>query len=194
MKLQETIDCRSWAKLALVLCCLATAPALARADEPNASARDGARDFDFDIGVWHTHIRRILDPFAGGQHVIELDGVVTVSKVWDGRASLEEIEVDGPTGHWEGMNLFLYNPVAHQWSQSYSNSKVGTIGAPFVGEFRNGRGELISPDTLDNRAVLVRAVWSNIETNAHDYSESYSEDGGATWQLSFAAHLIRAAS
>src|SRR5215469_18039980 len=55
------------------------------------SARDGQHDFDFNIGVWHTHIRRILDPLSGGAHSIELNGTVTVRKVWDGRAELEEI-------------------------------------------------------------------------------------------------------
>ncbi len=192
----KTNRLRSWATLVLALSGLAGVPVMARADQPAppAVARDGAHDFDFDIGVWHTRIRRILDPLAGGQHAIDLEGTVTVRKVWGGRASLEEIEVDGPNGHWEGMNLFLYNPQARQWSQSYSNSKAGTLGAPFVGEFKNGRAELYSPDTLDNRTILLRAVWSNIEPNAHDYAESYSEDGGVTWKLSFSAHLTRAAS
>ena len=95
--------------------------------------------------------------------------------VWGGKASLEEIEVDGPNAfHWEGMNLFLYNPEAHQWSQFYSNAKEGTIAAPFVGGFKNGRGEFVSTDTWDNRAILTRVVWSNIEANSHDYTEYFS--------------------
>lgn len=201
MNLIKAYSRHSWVKLTLALCglgvcCLAGAPTVARADQPNAPApaRDGAHDFDFDFGVWHTHIRRIPDPFADGQHPIELDGMVTVRKVWGGRASLEEIETDGPSGHWEGMNLFLYNPKARQWSQSFSNSRVGALGAPFVGEFKQGRAELFSPDILDGRTILVRAVWSNIEANSHDYAESYSDDGGATWRLSFTAHLTREAS
>ena len=28
--------------------------------------RDGSHDFDFARGTWHTHITRVLDPFAGG--------------------------------------------------------------------------------------------------------------------------------
>src|SRR5579863_3890552 len=82
-----------------------------------ATLRDGQHDFDFDIGVWHTHIKRILDPFASSSGSVELNGTVTVRKLWDGKAELEEIEVDGPKGHWEGLSLFLYNPSAHQWSQ-----------------------------------------------------------------------------
>ena len=159
---------------------------------PSALAlRDGQHDFDFNIGVWHTHIRRILDPLSGGTHSIELNGTVTVRKVWDGRAQLEEIETDGSNGHWEGLSLFLYNPVAHQWSQSFVNSKVGQLTGSLVGSFSNGRGELFAQDTTGGRTILVRAVWSDIKTDSHQYEESYSEDGGKTWALSFIAHKTR---
>jgi len=158
---------------------------------PTPAVHDGQHDFDFNIGVWHTHIKRILDPFASGSESIELDGTVTVRKVWDGRAQLEEIEADGPKGHWEGLTLFLYNPEAHQWSQSFVNSKVGTLSSPNVGEFRDGRGVLIGPDTLNGKAILVRAVWSDIKADSHQYEESYSMDGGTTWVRSFIANLTR---
>ncbi len=92
--------------------------------------RDGAHDFDFNIGVWHTHIRRVPDPWSGSDKSIVLDGTVTVRKVFDGRAQLEEIEADGPNGHWEGLTLFLYNPQAHQWSQSFINSKMAALSSP----------------------------------------------------------------
>ena len=162
-----------------------TAPA------PAAAARDGQHDFDFDIGVWRTHIRRTLDPLSGATHSIELNGTVTVRKVWDGRAELEEIETDGPKGHWEGLTLFLYNPAAHQWSMNFVNSKVGQLNTPLVGSFTNGRGELFGQDTLDGRAILVRGVWSNIEPDSHQYEESYSADGGKTWARAFVAKLTR---
>src|SRR5271170_5051123 len=98
-------------------------PAGAAAESPAIASRDGQHDFDFNIGVWKTHIRRVLDPLSGSAKSMELNGTVTVRKVWDGRAQLEEIEADGPNGHWEGLTLFLYNPAAHQWSQSFVNSK-----------------------------------------------------------------------
>jgi hypothetical protein len=157
----------------------------------SAPLRDGSHDFDFDIGIWRTHIRRTLDPFAGGRQAIELNGTVTVRKVWEGRASLEEIETDGPSGHWEGMNLFLYDPVAHQWSQTFVNSKVGRLSGGMVGSFSDGRGELLGQDTIDGRTILVRAVWSQIQPDSHQYEESYSADGGKTWVRSFVANLTR---
>jgi hypothetical protein len=153
-------------------------------------AADGQHDFDFNIGVWHTHIKRILDPFASSSGSVELNGTVTVRKVWDGRAELEEIEADGPKGHWEGLTLFLYNPSAHQWSQSFANSKVGTLSSN-VGAFKDGRVVLIGQDTVNDKTILVRAVWSDIKPDSHQYEESYSNDGGTTWVRSFIANLTR---
>jgi hypothetical protein len=76
-------------------------------------------------------------------------------------AELAEIEADAPKFHWEGLTLFLYNPSAHKWSQSFANSKVGTLSS-IVGEFKDGRVVLIGRDTVNDKIILVRAVWSDI--------------------------------
>jgi hypothetical protein len=161
------------------------------AGSEQAARRDGAHDFDFDIGVWHTHIHRVLDPFSGSGESIKLDGTVTVRSVWGGRAQLEEIEADGPKGHWEGLSMFLYNPQSHQWSQSFLNSKTPILSGGLVGEFHDGHGELYAHDTFQDKSIFVRAVWSEITPNSHRYTESYSNDGGKTWVMSFDAHKTR---
>jgi hypothetical protein len=194
MNMQLPQCVRAAALTCLIYCVAIAFPAHAAADAASPSKiaeRDGQHDFDFDIGVWHTHIKRVLDPLSGSADSVELSGTVTVRKVWDGRAQLEEIEADGPNGHWEGLSLFLYNPEAHQWSQSFSNSKSGVLVSPMIGTFKNGRGELFAQDTFHNRSILVRAVWSDIKPDSHQYEEWYSDDGGKTWALSFTANLTR---
>ena len=180
--------------LFLLMCALCWQPdrafSLSAGSEP-AKARDGAHDFDFGTGVWHTHIRRVLDPFSASSDVIELNGTVTTRLIWGGRARLEEIEADGPKGHWEGLSLFLYNPQSHQWSQSFLNSKIAVLSGGLVGEFHDGRGELYQHDTLHDKSIFVRAVWSEITPNSHRYTESFSNDGGKTWVTSFDAHKTR---
>jgi len=165
--------------------------ALSEPAQPPQEARDGQHDFDFNVGTWKTHIKRILDPLSGSPSSIELNGTVTVRKVWGGRAQLEEIEADGPNGHWEGMTLFLYNPRARQWSQSFVNSKSGVLAPPLIGAFQDGRGELFASDTVNDRSILVRAVWSDITPDSHHFEESYSTDGGKTWAAAFIATLTR---
>jgi hypothetical protein len=142
------------------------------APTPAHAEHDGQHDFDFNIGVWHTHITRTLDPFAGDSASVEMNGTVTVRKVWDGKAELEEIETDGPKGHWEGLTLFLYNPGAHQWSQTFANSKVGVLSSN-IGKREGDRVVLIGQDTVNGQMILVRAVWSDIKPDSHQYEESF---------------------
>jgi hypothetical protein len=188
MKLSKNIGAAMLAAAAIV-----TFPLNASSEtaQPPKEARDGQHDFDFNVGTWKTHIKRILDPLSGSAASIELNGTVTVRKVWGGRAQLEEIEADGPNGHWEGMTLFLYNPRARQWSQSFVNSKSGVLTPPLIGAFKDGRGELFASDTLNDRSILVRAVWSEITANSHHFEQSYSTDGGKTWAAAFIANLTR---
>jgi len=181
--------------LLVVVSCVCFAPPVNAADAPaapaNITVRDGRHDFDFNVGVWRTHIKRILDPLSGSTQSIELNGTVTVRRVWDGRAELEEIEADGPNGHWEGMTLFLYNPEAHQWSQTFADSKTGVLTPPLIGAFKDGRGELFSQDTRKDRVILIRAVWSDITPDSHHFEESFSDDGGKTWAPALIATLTR---
>jgi len=179
------------AGLATIICVAIPSVGLSQTPTSTSAVHDGQHDFDFNLGVWHTHIKRIVDPFASGSPSVELNGTVTVRKVWDGKAELEEIEADGPKGHWEGLTLFLYNPSAHQWSQSFANSKAGILSSN-VGEFKDGRVVLVGQDnSVSDKTILVRAVWSDIKPDSHQYQEWYSNDGGTTWVPSFTANLTR---
>jgi hypothetical protein len=161
------------------------------AGDATAQARDGSRDFDFLPGTWHTHIKRVLDPLEGGGRTVTMDGTVTERKVANGHAWLEEISVDGPDGHWDGVTMFLYNPKSGQWSQTYAGATDGQFSAPTIGSFRDGTGQLYGIDTYNGRQVLLRGTWSGITPDAHEYTESYSNDGGKTWAPAFIAHLTR---
>jgi BNR/Asp-box repeat len=156
-----------------------------------SSAHDGQRDFDFTLGNWRTRISRLQHPLTGSKTWIHLEGTKVVRKVWEGRGALEEIEADGPAGHWEGLTLFLYNAEAHQWSMNFANSGDGTFNQPAIGEFKNGRGEFYDQEEYKGRSILVRIVWSDIAPNSHRFEQSFSEDGGKTWEPNFVAELTR---
>lgn len=149
--------------------------------------RDPQHDFDFEIGTWKTHVRRLLHPLTGTNEWTEYDGVSVVRKVWDGRANLLELTMDGAKGHFQGLSLRLYNPQSHQWSLNFSNAMAGTISTPTVGEFKNGRGEFYDQETLNERAILVRFVISDITADSARFEQSFSADGGKTWEVNWIA-------
>jgi hypothetical protein len=153
-----------------------------------AAPRDGQHDFDFEIGRWKTHLRRLLHPLSGSNEWVEYNGTTVVTKVWDGRANLVELEVEGPAGHIEGLSLRLYNPQARQWSLNFSNSKQGALSTPTIGEFKDGRGEFYGQDTLGNgRAILVRFVITCSSRDKCHFEQAFSNDGGRNWELNWVA-------
>ena len=156
-------------------------------------AQDPQHDFDFEIGSWKTKLSRLQHPLTGSTTWVQYQGTTVVRKVWDGRANLVELEVDGPAGHLEGLSLRLYNPQAKQWSLNFSNSAWGTLSPPAIGEFKNGRGEFYSQETLNGRAILVRFVISDITPTSCRFEQAFSGDGGKTWEVNWVAVDTRTA-
>ncbi len=152
---------------------------------------DGGHAFDFEFGAWKTHLSRRLHPLTGSTTWVEYEGTSVVRKVWDGKANLGELEIAGPAGEIEGLSLRVYNPKTRQWSISYANSAVGTMTAPMIGGFRNGRGEFYNADTLDDRAIFVRFIFSDITAHGFQLEQAFSDDGGKTWEANWIAKFTR---
>lgn len=154
---------------------------------PTLPLRDGSHDFDFEIGNWKTHIHRLLHPLTGSTNWADYDGTSVVTKVWGGKANLVELEVGGSAGRIEGLSLRLYNPQSHQWSLNFAGSSTGELSVPTVGAFKNGRGEFYDQERINGRMVLVRNVWSDITANSGRFVQSFSADGGKTWEANWIA-------
>jgi hypothetical protein len=155
--------------------------------QPTPTVRDGQHDFDFEIGTWKTHLSRLQHPLTGSTTWIEYEGTSVVRKIWNGRANLVELQVDGPTGHIEGLSLRLYNPQSRQWSINFANSSSGTLSQPTIGEFKNGRGEFFDQESFNGRTILVRNVWSDITPDSCRFEQAFSDDGGKTWEVNWIA-------
>jgi hypothetical protein len=162
---------------------LLSVPALAQ----NAPPRDGQHDFDFEIGTWNTRLSRLQNPLTGSTTWVEYTGTSVVRKVWDGRADLVELAVDGPGGRLEALSLRLYNPQSRQWSLNFANARGGGMGVPSVGEFRNGRGEFYSHEEFNGRMILVRFVITVLSPDSARFEQSFSDDGGKTWEANWIA-------
>jgi len=182
----------------LLLCSLIAAlpsPHVSAQQDPDASKkaaptpaqRDGQHDFDFEIGTWKTHISRLQNPLTGSTTWVEYEGTSVVRKIWNGRANLVELEVDGPAGRIQGLSLRLYNLQTRQWSLNYASSNDGTLSPPTIGEFRNGRGEFYDQELFKGRAILVRNVFSDITADSCRFEQAFSDDGGKTWEVNWIA-------
>lgn len=148
-----------------------------------AKPRDGAHDFDWDLGTWKTHQRRLVHPLTGSTTWVEYSGTDAVRKIWDG-ANQGVIEADGTGGHMEIFTLRLYNPDSRQWSIFFTTPS-GTMSLPVVGEFKDGRGDFYDQEAFNGRQIWVRFSVSGITKDACHFEQAFSGDGGKTWETNF---------
>ena len=167
----------------LALAPVATSAADAAPPAP-AAERDGSRDFDPLLGRWKYHLKRRLKPLTGSNSWVDLEGTGECRKIWDG-AVVEQAIFDGSGQHIEGVVMRLYNPQSRQWRLYWANRKVGVMDPPQVGEFKDGRGEFFAQDTIDGKTVLVRFAWTALNTKSPHFEQSFSADGGTTWEVNW---------
>ena len=185
-------------RIQLFLCFLVIVPMAPPAfpqSDPAASVdieqRDGQHDFDFEFGSWKAHIRRLRNPLTGSSEWVEYEGTSVVQKVWDGKANLGELEVEGPAGRIEGLSLRTYNPETGQWHIHWASSSDGTVGPPMVGGFEDGRGEFYNQEFLNGRAIYVRFIFSDLVPDSFRIEQAFSADGGKTWETNWIATFER---
>ncbi|PYL09547.1 MAG: hypothetical protein DME33_03775 [Verrucomicrobia bacterium] len=164
------------------------------ASAPAAPLRDGAHDFDFLIGNWKAHVRRLPDRLVGSTSWTEYDGISNHKKLLDTNANFEEFEVDNPEKHLhiKGQTLRLYNPDSRQWSIYTLDLDKGILNLPpVVGQFAGNRGEFYDQEQYKGRAILVRYAWLNISPKSARMEQSFSPDGGKTWETNWICELTR---
>ena len=180
---------------------VSAAPPLAAVESPQesgaispASQRDGSHDFDFLIGNWKAHVRRLPDRLNGSNAWNEYDGISNHEKLLDSNANFEEFEVSSADKklHIKAQTLRLYNPETHQWSIYGVDLDKGTLDVPpVVGQFYGNRGEFYNQQPYKGRVILVRYVWLNNSPKSARMEQSFSPDGGLTWEVNWVCELSR---
>jgi hypothetical protein len=166
----------------------------ASAQRSASDKRDGQHDFDFAVGSWKFHLKRLKQRLAGSTEWVELDGAVVCRKVLDGRAEVEEMNVESADKHMhlQGLALRLYNPETRQWSIYWVNGADGVLEQnPMVGQFSYGRGEFYNQQIYQGRAIYARFVWSDVTTNTPHFEQAFSVDGGKTWETNWITDQTR---
>jgi len=153
--------------------------------------RDGQRDFDFLIGTWRIHNRRLRERLKGSTTWDEFEATGVARPLFGGRGNVDEYEAVGPAGPISGVTLRLYDPKAQQWSLYWANGSTGTLEKPMIGSFRDGRGEFYDQETFEGRSIFVRFIWSDITPTSCRWAQAFSEDGGKTWETNWEMEFTR---
>jgi len=80
-----------------------------------ATENDGRHDFDFEIGTWKIHLKRLDAGLTGSTNWVEFDGTSVTRKV-DGAPIWKSLKPTAGGGHIERSDLTSIRSPNHQWS------------------------------------------------------------------------------
>jgi hypothetical protein len=176
----------------------AAAPVYASQDTPKpmqaAANLSSLHDFDFLVGSWRVHHRKLKERLAGSHDWVEFDGTCSMRQLMNGWANVDDNVMNVPGGAYRGVGLRSYDPKTGLWPIWWLDGRdpFGNLDPPVKGHFVNGVGNFYSDDTLNGKPVRVRYTWSHITSTSARWEQAYSPDGGKTWETNWVMDFVRA--
>lgn len=146
------------------------------------------RDFDFVAGSWGIRNRRLKQRNVNSD---DWDEFQATQKAWimlDGVANVDEF--DCPARGFKGMSMRTLDLATGLWSIYWINSTSGRLLNPVIGGFSGDHGLFYGDDIDAGVPVISRFEWV-VHPSAPTWTQSYSWDGGETWERNWVMELTR---
>jgi len=151
-----------------------------------------ARDFDFWMGSWNVHNRRLRRRLAGSETWDEFESTVVARPLLDGMGNEDEFRTDYDGG-FVGMSFRFFDPERRRWSIYWADSRrCGELDPPVFGSISGDTGVFEGEDIFAGRPILVRFTWSGVTTPTPRWEQAFSDDGGRTWETNWIMESTRA--
>lgn len=153
----------------------------------------GLHDFDFLVGEWHVHHRRLKDRLADCHEWVEFEGSSTSWKVMGGAALVDDNVVELPDGTYRAAGMRAYDAKTNQWSIWWLDGRMplGPIEPALRGGFRDGVGTFYSDEEFRGKPIKVRFTWSHVTPSSARWEQAFSPDGGKTWEVNWEMEFRR---
>jgi hypothetical protein len=166
------------------------------ADATRAPATNGGskHDFDFFLGTWQVHHRRLKKRLANNTEWEEFEGTTHCQSLLGGIANLNDSVVNRPGSTYRGMGIRAYDAKTDTWADWYLDGRNPTrIDAPGLGRFANGIGTFLSDETFEGKPVKVRGVFTSLTPASMQWEQAFSPDEGKTWETNYVMRYTRVA-
>lgn len=146
-------------------------------------------DFDFFVGTWNGHNRRLKKRFAGSTEWEEFPDTLTCGSHLGGVLNLD-YEVKFPTKGWSGATVRTFNVKQRQWYIYWVNTTTGALFPPVIGGFKGDHGVFFGDDSDEGRPVKVRFDWTRQAPGKALWQQAFSLDG-KTWETNWTCQHTR---
>jgi hypothetical protein len=143
-------------------------------------------DFDFLIGHWNVHNRRLTHRLSGANHWKIFSATHWLEQRLGGIANIDQM--DCPSEGFSGVSVRCFDLNQRRWAIYWINSRDGVMSPPVLGGFNGDIGLFYGRDSDDGRSVHVRFTWTRLGRDAARWEQAFSLDGReweTNWVMDF---------
>ncbi len=148
-------------------------------------------DFDFLVGKWNIHNRKLISRLINSNEWIEFDATHEMRKVLGGAGNMENISSTIDNKPFEGMAIRLFNAATKLWSIYWADNNSGTMGEPVIGSFENNVGFFFGKDIFNGQEIILQFKWDATNPDRPVWSQAFSADNGKTWEWNWFMYFTR---
>ena len=103
-------------------------------------------DFDFYMGTWRVHHRRLKERLAGSDDWAEFEGTSRAWPILDGAGNIDDNVLELPDGTYRAISLRTFDPATDLWSIWWLDGRTpARLDPPVVGGFKDGSARSSPP-------------------------------------------------
>jgi hypothetical protein len=156
--------------IALLSLCLAAPGQLAAQSHQDSgpgmnqteSAVPGLHDFDFSVGQWRAHHRKLKQRLTNNHEWVEFEGTLLNQPLMGSYSNVDDTALSVPGAPYRGVALRSFDPKTQQWD-----------------------------DTVKGKRVRARFIWSNITPTSCHWEQADSPDEGKTGETNWVQDITR---
>ncbi len=149
------------------------------------SPTSSRHDFDFIIGSWRVHHRKLRERLAGSNDWFEFDGTAQAFKILEDSGNMKRYWWNTDGTPFEGIALRVFDQGTRLWSIYWIDNRSLRFEVPVVGSFQDGIGTFYSVDQWQGREVTVRYVYDSTTVEVVVWKQAFSIDDGSTWETNW---------
>lgn len=161
---------------------------------PNDDAGRAPDDWSFLVGRWKVLHRKLRRRLVGSREWDEFEGSYVNWPLLGGNGHVGDNMMATPAGTYHGMGFRAFDPATREWLSWFLDSRDPTrIGQPLRGRFADGIGTFLTDDVHEGRPIKARTTWSRITRTSARWQQSFSVDGGRSWEVNWTSDYTRIA-
>lgn len=151
-----------------------------------------AADWQWLVGNWDVHHRRLQRRLANDTHWDEFGGRSAVWLTMGGLGTIDDNIMELPAGTYRATGIRAFDPQSGRWLIWWLDERNPTrIDPPVLGGFQGTSGLFYGDDVFDGRPIRVRFRWQDTHGPRPNWEQAFSPDGGQNWEVNWTNAFTR---